>query len=418
MKKKVIVIGGGFAGLQFIKNIRKGIFDILLIDRMNHHQFQPLFYQVATSQIEPTSISFPFRKIFQERKDVTFRLGEVLSVNTENNSITSTAGNFIYDFLVIVSGGKTNFYGNEEIMNNAFSLKTTYEAIKIRNSILENFEKILNTDDHDEGLYNIVVVGGGPTGVELSGAFAELKRDVLPKDFPGTDFSKLQVFLLEGGNHTLGTMSEMAKRTSEYYLKKLGVQVKTGVFVKDYDGRELKLSNGEILRSKNVIWAAGITGNSIPGIKPEVLTPSNRIKVDRMNRVYGYDNIYALGDIAYMETPKYPKGHPQVANVAINQARNLASNFSAMISGKKQKEYEYRDLGSMATVGRNKAIVDLPFIRFHGYLAWYVWMFLHLMLILSVRNKLIIFINWAWNYFTKNSSLRIILKGDEKRLIG
>ena len=414
MKKKVIVIGGGFAGLQFIKNIRKGIFDILLIDRMNHHQFQPLFYQVATSQIEPTSISFPFRKIFQERKDVTFRLGEVLSVNTENNSITSTAGNFNYDFLVIASGGKTNFYGNEEIMNNAFSLKTTYEAIKIRNSILENFEKILNTDDHDEGLYNIVVVGGGPTGVELSGAFAELKRDVLPNDFPGTDFSKLQVFLLEGGNHTLAAMSEMAKRTSEQYLKKLGVQVKTGIFVKDYDGRELKLSNGEILRSKNVIWAAGITGNSIPGIKPEVLTPSNRIKVDRMNRVYGYDNIYALGDIAYMETPKYPKGHPQVANVAINQARNLASNFSAMISGKKQKEYEYRDLGSMATVGRNKAIVDLPFIRFHGYLAWYVWMFLHLMLILSVRNKLIIFINWAWNYFTKNSSLRIILKGYEK----
>jgi len=414
MKKKVIVIGGGFAGLQFIKNIRKGIFDILLIDRMNHHQFQPLFYQVATSQIEPTSISFPFRKIFQKRKDVTFRLGEVLSVNTENNSITSTAGNFIYDFLIIASGGKTNFYGNEEIMNNAFSLKTTYEAIKIRNSILENFEKILNTDDHDEGLYNIVVVGGGPTGVELSGAFAELKRDVLPNDFPGTDFSKLQVFLLEGGNHTLAAMSEMAKRTSEQYLKKLGVQVKTGIFVKDYDGRELKLSNGEILRSKNVIWAAGITGNSIPGIKPEVLTPSNRIKVDRMNRVYGYDNIYALGDIAYMETPKYPKGHPQVANVAINQARNLASNFSAMISGKKQKEYEYRDLGSMATVGRNKAIVDLPFIRFHGYLAWYVWMFLHLMLILSVRNKLIIFINWAWNYFTKNSSLRIILKGYEK----
>jgi NADH dehydrogenase len=414
MKKKIIVIGGGFAGLQFIKNLRKRVFDIVLIDRLNHHQFQPLFYQVATSQIEPTSISFPFRKIFQKRKDVTFRLTEVVSVDPATNSIATSAGNFNYDFLVIASGGKTNFFGNKEIMSNAFSLKTTYEAIKIRNAILENFETILNSNDQDESLFNIVVVGGGPTGVELSGAFAELKRDVLPKDFPGTDFSKLQVFLLEGGNHTLSAMSNVAKRTSEQYLKKLGVQLKTGVFVQNYDGNILKLSNGEILRSKNVIWAAGITGNTIAGIRPEVITPSNRIKTDRMSKVYGYENIYAVGDIAYMETPKYPEGHPQVANVAINQAKNLARNFNARISGGKQTEYEYKDLGSMATVGRNKAIVDLPFMKFHGYMAWYVWMFLHLMLILSVRNKLIIFINWAWNYFTKNSSLRIILKVDEK----
>lgn len=414
MKKKIIVIGGGFAGLQFIKNIRKGSFEILLIDRMNHHQFQPLFYQVATSQIEPTSISFPFRKIFQKRKDVTFRLAEVLSISPDSNSVTTTAGIFSYDFLVIASGAKTNFFGNENIKNNALSLKTTYEAIKIRNAILENFEDILNPDNQNEGLFNIVVVGGGPTGVELSGAFAELKRDVLPKDFPGTDFSRLQVFLLEGTGHTLSTMSDMAKEISERYLIKLGVQLKKGVFVQDYDGEELKLSSGETLRSKNVIWAAGVTGNIMAGIRPDAITPSNRIIVDRMNRVSGYENICALGDIAYMETPKYPKGHPQVANVAINQAKNLARNFNAMMTGQKLNEYEYRDLGSMATVGRNKAIVDLPFIKFHGYVAWYVWMFLHLMLILSVRNKLIIFINWAWNYFTKNSSLRIILKIDEK----
>lgn len=411
MKKKIIVVGGGFAGLQFIKNLKEGLFDIVLVDRLNHHQFQPLFYQVATSQIEPSSISFPLRKIFQNRKDIAIRLAEVLSVDPQNSTIKTTAGIHSFDYLVIATGAKTNFFGNEAIMKNALSLKTTYESIEIRNVILENFENILNSGNKaDEGLFNIIIVGGGPTGVELSGAFAEIKRDILPKDFPDIDNSRLQIILLEGGPHTLGTMSDMAKRTSEKYLKKMGVILKTGVFVQDYDGNTLTLSNGETLKSKNVIWAAGITGNIINGMSSDVITPSGRLEVDRMNKVKGYENIYAIGDIAYMETPGYPKGHPQVANVAINQGRNLAKNFKIIQKGGKQSEYEYRDLGSMATVGRNKAVVDLPFIRFGGYLAWYVWMFLHLMLILSVRNKLIIFINWAWNYFTKNSSLRLILK--------
>jgi len=397
--------------LQFIKNLKEGLFDILLIDRLNHHQFQPLFYQVATSQIEPSSISFPLRKIFQKREDTAIRLAEVLSVDPVKNTINTTAGILSFDFLVIATGGKTNFFGNEAIMKNSLSLKTTYEAIKIRNVILENFENILNSGDKaDESLFNIIIVGGGPTGVELSGAFAEIKRDILPKDFPGIDNSRLNIILLEGGSHTLGTMSDMAKRTSEKYLKKLGVILKTGVFVQNYDGDKLTLSNGEVLKSKNVIWAAGITGNLIKGLSSEVITVSGRFKVDRMNKVLGYENIFAIGDIAYMETPMYPKGHPQVANVAINQGRNLAKNFNIIQKGGKQTEYEYKDLGSMATIGRNKAVVDLPFISFHGYFAWYIWMFLHLMLILSVRNKLIIFINWAWNYFTKNSSLRLILK--------
>jgi NADH dehydrogenase len=411
MKKKIIVVGGGFAGLQFIKNLKEGLFDIVLVDRLNHHQFQPLFYQVATSQIEPSSISFPLRKIFQNRKDIAIRLAEVLWIDPENRTIKTTAGTHSFDYLVIATGAKTNFYGNEAIMKYALSLKTTYDAIEIRNVILENFENILNSGNKaDEGLFNIVIVGGGPTGVELSGAFAEIKRDVLPKDFPDIDNSRLEIILLEGGPNTLGTMSDMAKRTSEKYLKKLGVILKTGVFVQNYDGNTLTLSNGEALKSKNVIWAAGITGNIINGMSSEVITPSGRLEVDRMNKVNGYENIYAIGDIAYMETPGYPKGHPQLANVAINQGRNLAKNFKIIQKGGKQSEYEYRDLGSMATVGRNKAVVDLPFIRFGGYFAWYVWMFLHLMLILSVRNKLIVFINWAWNYFTKNSSLRLILK--------
>ncbi len=411
MKKKIIVIGGGFAGLQFIKNLRPGLFDVMLIDRLNHHQFQPLFYQVATSQIEPTSISFPLRKIFQDRKDVTVRMAEVLAVDPQTRCVTTTAGNFTYDELVIASGGKTNYYGNSDLEKHTFSLKTTYEAIKIRNVILENFENILNANGKaDEGLFNIVVVGGGPTGVELSGAFAEIKRDILPKDFPGIDFSRLKIHLLEGGDHTLNTMSPLAKKSSEKYLKELGVQLRTGVFVRNYDGSTIQLSNGELLESKNVIWTAGITGNIISGLSKDIIAPGARIRVDRTNRVPGYENIFAIGDIAYMETPRYPKGHPQVANVAINQGKNLARNFTRMIKGRKLSEYEYRDLGSMATVGRNKAIVDLPLVSFHGYMAWYFWMFLHLMLILSVRNKLIIFINWAWNYFTKNSSLRLILK--------
>lgn len=413
--KKIIVIGGGFAGLRFIKNLKRGLFEVLLIDRLNHHQFQPLFYQVATSQIEPSSISFPLRKIFQKRKDVSVRLAEVLSVDPETGTIHTTAGDLNYDYLVIATGGKTNFFGNESIMNNALSLKTTYEAIKIRNIVLENFENIFNAgDDADDGMFNIVIVGAGPTGVELAGAFAEIKRDILPKDFPGIDHSRLKIILLEGGSHTLGTMSDLAKRKSEKYLKKLGVILKTEVLVKNYNGDTLTLSNGEVIASKNVIWAAGITGNLIKGLSSESITTAGRIRVDRFNKVSGYGNIYAIGDIAYMVTPKYPKGHPQVANVAINQGRTLARNFKLIQKGGKLAEYEYKDLGSMATVGRNKAVVDLPFIRFGGYFAWYVWMFLHLMLILSVRNKLIIFINWAWNYFTKNSSLRLILKVEGK----
>jgi NADH dehydrogenase len=419
MKKKIVVIGGGFAGIQFIQKVKKDVFDIWLIDRLNHHQFQPLFYQVATSQIEPSSISFPLRKIFQKRKDVRIRLAEVLSVNPSESIIQTTIGEFEFDYLIIATGCSTNFFGNNEIKKNAFALKTTYQSITIRNFILENFEKILYTPvEESEGLYNIVIVGGGPTGVELSGAFAEIKRDILPKDFFRIDFSKLRIYLLEGSEHTLNSMSNMAKKASEEYLKKMGVIIRTGVFVKNYDGNIVTLNNGELLKSKNLIWAAGVTGNIIKGLSDESVTKTNRFRVDRINKVINYENIFAIGDIAYMETPKYPNGHPQLANVAINQGKNLARNLLAFELNNKQRHYEYRDMGSMATIGRNKAVVDLPFISFKGYFAWYVWMFLHLMLILSVRNKLIIFINWAWNYFSKNSSLRLILKDYDAKNVG
>ncbi len=416
MKSKIIIIGGGFGGLQLAQHLDAALFDIILIDRLNHHQFQPLFYQVATSQIEPSSISFPFRKVLQHRRDIRIRLAEVKSINSEEKSIETTIGKFEFDILVIATGCKTNFFGNEEIRKNAFSLKTTHQAITIRNTILENFEKLLYVSEEEkEGLFNIVIVGGGPTGVELSGAFAEIKRDILPKDYPRIDFSKLQVILLEGSAYTLNSMSNMAKNASQKYLSDLGVIVRTGVFVKNYNGEIATLSTGEEIKTKNLIWAAGITGNLIEGIPEEFITKANRIKVDRTNKIIGLQNIYAIGDIAHMETILYPNAHPQLANVAINQGKLLAKNLKAIIQNKKTTEYEYKDLGSMATIGRNKAVVDLPFMKFKGYFAWLIWMFLHLMLILSVRKKLIIFINWAMNYLTKDSSLRLILKGEEDK---
>lgn len=410
-RKKIIVVGGGFAGLQFIRNLKPDYFDVLLIDKLNHHQFQPLFYQVATSQIEPSSISFPFRKIFQKRKDVRIRLAEVLSVDTAGRKVMTNIGVFDYDILVLATGCSTNFFGNEQLANHALTLKSTYQAITIRNKVLETFEKILYVDETEkEALFNIVIVGGGPTGVELCGAFAEIKRDVLPKDFFRIDFSRLQIILIEGSGSTLNNMSDLAKSASAQYLRSLGVVIRTHVIVKDYDGLTVCLSNGEKIKSRTLIWAAGVTGNFIDGLPSGSRVAGNRVKVDRYNQVEGCRGVYVIGDLACMPTPRYPNGHPQVANVAINQGKLLAANLLAAETHQLTKQYEYRDLGSMATIGQNKAVVDLPFIRFKGYFAWYIWMFLHLMLILSVRNKLIIFINWAVNYFTKNSSLRLILK--------
>lgn len=407
MKRKIIVIGGGFAGIEFIKKIDETLFDVLLIDKINHHQFQPLFYQVATSQLEPASISFPLRNIFKTKKNLQIRLAEVLSIDSANNKIKTTIGEFCYDLLVIAIGCTTNFFGNDELKSHAFTLKTTYDAINIRNHTLQTFENIISAEAGEkEGLMNLTIVGAGPTGVELAGAFAEIKKNILPKDYPNIDFTHFKINLIEGSKDTLNSMSLLAKRTSKIYLQKMGVNIITETFVKGYDGNFLELSNGNIIKSKTVIWAAGVIGNTIKGLPDSVQKVGNRIDVNRTNLVNGTQNIFALGDIAFMQTPKYPNGHPQVANVAINQAKNLAYNLNKT----KTNEFEYNDLGSMATIGRNKAVVDFPHFKFKGYFAWLIWMFLHLMLILSVRNKLIIFINWVWAYLTKDTSLRLILK--------
>ncbi len=407
---KIVIVGGGFAGLQLAKSLRKLDLNVLLVDKQNHHQFQPLFYQVASGRLEPSSISFPFRKIFQKYRNVDFRMAEIVKILPEENKLLTAYDRTIsYDHLILATGCRTNFFGNAEMSDNAFSMKTTQESIDIRNKVLFSFEKeIFAPDNEKQAWMNIVIVGAGPTGVELSGAFAELKNNVFTKDYPNIDLNKLNIILVEGSENTLNNMSEISRTTSARYLKELGVTIKTKLFIKSYDGSVAELSNGETIPTKNLIWAAGVTGNIIDGIQSEIIV-RNRYKVDRNNKILGFDNIYALGDIALMETDKYPNGHPQVANVAINQAKNLAKNIRNSLSGNNNPiNYEYLDLGMMATVGKHKAVVEFPFIKFQGALAWYVWMFLHLMLILSVRNKLVIFFNWAWSYLTKDTSLRII----------
>ncbi|TKG95116.1 NAD(P)/FAD-dependent oxidoreductase [Puteibacter caeruleilacunae] len=413
-KKKVIIVGGGFAGIQLTRNLNDKLFDILLIDKVNHHQFQPLFYQVASSQLEPSSISFPLRHIFRKKKNVQIRLGKLLEVDKDNNEAHFDIGVFQYDYLVLAMGCTTNFFGNETIAKHAFTLKTTYDAITIRNHLLQTFENFLSAKDEDkEGLLNLVIVGAGPTGVEMAGALAEIKKHALPYDFHRIDFSRLRIILIEGSENTLNSMSTNAQISSKRYLKELGIEVQTETFVRDYDGEQLTLSDGNSIKTKTVIWAAGVIANVVNGLPAESITSGNRVIVNRVNKVDATDNIYALGDMAYMETPGYPHGHPQVANVAINQAKNLANNLENILENRPLKEYTYKDLGSMATLARNKAVVDLPFMKFKGFFAWVVWMFLHLMLILSVRNKLIIFINWAWAYITKNTALRLILKDSD-----
>jgi len=414
MKKKIIIVGGGFAGIQLTRRLDDKLFDILLVDKINHHQFQPLFYQVATSQLEPSSISFPLRHVFRNKKNVQIRLGKLINVDTANKKIHLNIGVFDYDYLVLAMGCTTNFFGNDNIGQHALTLKTTFEAITVRNHLMQTFENILSEKEADKkGLLNMVIVGAGPTGVELAGAIAEIKKNVLPHDFHQIDFSNLKIILIEGSKHTLNAMSSSARTVSEKYLRNMSIDVRTETFVKDYDGEILLLSNGDSIKTKTVIWAAGIIANKVPGISKQSIVAGNRIKVNRINKVEGTNNVFALGDMAYMETPNYPNGHPQVANVAINQAKKLAVNLKNLQQGKNTSEYTYKDLGSMATLARNKAVVDLPFVKFKGFPAWLVWMFLHLMLILCVRNKLIIFINWAWTYITKDTALRLILKADK-----
>jgi NADH dehydrogenase len=413
---KIVIVGAGFGGLRLARKLNnKAGFEVLLIDKFNYHQFQPLFYQVATAALDASNISFPLRKAFQKSKNVRIRIEEVKQVVTAQKKIITETEEIAYDILVLALGADTNFFGNQNVASNAFPMKSTVEALQIRHRLVQNFEDALMAKDPLtlQRLLNIVIVGGGPTGVEVSGALAEMKKYVLPKDYPELDFKQMNIYLLEGGERTLATMSERSSEDSCKYLKNLGVTVMKKTVVKDYDGQQVYLADGKTIPTSTVIWAAGIKGNVPQGIDPSLVVRGNRIKVDRHHQVIGSDSIYVLGDLAYMETPLWPKGHPQVASVAIAQADNLYNNLKRMERGSNGLyEYEYHDKGSMATVGRNLAVVDLPKpkFHFHGLFAWFIWMGLHLFLILGVKNRILVFINWIYSYFTYDQSLRLIFK--------
>ena len=409
--KRIIIVGAGFAGLRLAQDLEKSKYEILLIDKNNYHQFQPLMYQVATARLEPASIAFPLRKVFQHSKNVRIRIGEVESVDISAKKLYTTAGDFSYDYLVMAQGCTTNYFGNKEMERHAFPMKSVPEALQLRNRILETFEEAVSkSGDELQAILNFVIVGGGPTGVELAGALAEMKTNILPKDYPDKDFSKLTIYVIESAPNVLNVMSEDSKKAAKEYLIEMGVTVMNNTLVKEYDGTTVLLGDGSSIAAKNVIWSAGITGNQVAGFPEEVYTRGGRMVVGRYNDVIGLDDIYAIGDISWMATPKYPTGHPQVASVAIEQGKVLSKNFKKLSHATILEEFEYHDKGSMATVGKRKAVVDLPSFSFQGRLAWLTWMFVHLMLILSVKNKLITFINWASSYFSNDSTLRVMIK--------
>lgn len=409
-KKRVLIIGAGFAGLKLAKELTNSKFQVVLLDKQNFHQFQPLYYQVATSGLEPSSISFPVRKMFHKNKNIHFRTTEVKRVNTTNKTVTTEQGDIKYDYLVIATGVYTNYFGMKDIEEHGISMKTTSEAIRLRNILLQNFESAVLEDDKEKSSakLSIIVVGGGPTGVELSGAIAEMRNYVLHKDYPEIDFGKMKVYLCEASGRVLSAMEQKSSDKALNYLKDLGVEVLINTRVESYDGKEAKLSDGSTIKSETLLWTAGVSGVKIDGLTKDAYTFGSRLNVDRLNKVLREDFVFAIGDNCYMETPNYPKGHPQVAQVAIQQAKNLGKNLKKNLSS--VKEFEYKDKGSMATIGRNMAVVDLPGLRFTGFIAWILWLFVHLMAIVGVKNRLFIFINWAWSYISRDQSLRIMIK--------
>lgn len=414
---KVVIAGGGFGGLRLARklNNKPGI-EVVLIDRFNYHQFQPLFYQVATAGLDASNISFPLRKVFQKSRNIRIRMTLIERIDAVAKKVITDAGDISYDIVVLATGAGTNFFGNAELEANAFSMKSTVESLQIRHRLMENLEIAVSTTDPDtrKRLMNIVVVGGGPTGVEVSGALAEMKRYVLPKDYPELDFSEMNIYLVEGSPKVLGAMSSKSSEQATKYLRTLGVNLLTNTQVEGYNGEHIRFKDGRQIAAATVIWAAGIKGNIPAGFEKLTVQRGNRLAVDPHNQVMGMDGVYALGDVAAMISTDYPNGHPQVAPVAMQQADNLANNLLALAAGenKSMKPFQYKDKGAMATVGRNLAVVDIPRPNWHfgGFFAWLVWMALHLMLILGVKNRLFVFLNWLYNYFTYDQSLRLIFR--------
>jgi NADH dehydrogenase len=412
-KPRVVVIGGGFAGANTIKHIDNEVFQIVLFDKSNYNGFWPLLYQVATSGLQPDAIATPLRKEFRKKKDFHFRALEVESVDADNNLIITAIGTLSYDVLVIATGSQTNFYGNESFKKYTFGLKTVPDALNFRAQLMQVFERAEMTPDRTERLrmMNFILVGGGPTGVETSGALAELRRHVLPKDYPKMDFTEMNIYLLEGHDRVLAAMSPTSSVRAKRYLEQLGVIVKTSAVVESYDGTVLRLKSGEKFESYCVVWSAGVTGNMLKGMKPE-WTEKGHYLVDDRCRVTGSNNIYAIGDIAVLKSKQWPRGLPGQAQPAIQMGTYVGRNLYALFLEQPVRPFKFFDKGSLATVGRNKALADLLGDRLHlgGRVAWYIWLFVHITGLMSFRNKMLVFTNWVWNYLNFDKGNRMIIR--------
>lgn len=412
-KKRVVIVGGGFGGLKIAESLRHSGFQVILVDKNNYHQFSPLIYQVASSGLEPSSIAFPFRKLLNRYHDIHFRMAEARLVFPEKNILQTSIGKIEYDYLVFAAGATSNFFGNRNIEEEAIPMKTLSEAMGLRNALLSNFERSVTcaTEKERNELLNIVVVGGGATGVEISGAIAEMKRNVLPKDYPDMDIRNVNIYLIEAADRLLSGMSKESSLKAHKFLEEIGVKVMLNKKVIDYKDNRVILEGGLEIPSRTFIWVSGICANKIENLSPEVIGRGRRIKVDKYNRVIGYQNIFCIGDQCLMDgDPNYPNGHPQLAQVAIQQGKLLAKNLKAEVNNKELKPFKYKNLGSMATVGRNKAVAEFNVIKTQGWIAWILWLVVHLRSILGVHNKINVFLNWVWNYFTYDLSFRLIFE--------
>lgn len=413
---RVVIIGGGFAGLSLAKKLKNKNFQVVLLDKHNYHNFQPLMYQVATGGLEEGSIAYPIRKIFQDHKETFFRMTEVLSIDTANKKVHGDIGTIYYDYLVIATGSTNNFFGSKEIEENSMVMKTIPEALNIRSLIIQNLELALQTNDIEERklLMNYVIVGAGPTGVELAGALAEMKKAVLPKDYPDLDFSLMQIHLVQGADRVLDAMSKKSSKAAEKFLKELGVKIYLDERVTNYDGYKISTADGTEILSKAVIWSAGVKGAPVPGVENAV-DRATRIRVNEYNQVEGFDDVFAIGDVAAMYGDKYKFGHPMMAQPGIQQGELLAENLERLQKKQSLKKFVYNDKGSMATIGRNKAVVDLPKFHFNGVFAWFVWMFVHLMSLIGFKNKALVFWSWVYNYFVFDRESRVLIHKFERK---
>lgn len=408
---RVVVIGGGFGGITLAESLKNAPVQVVMFDKHNYHTFQPLLYQVATGGLEPDSIAFPIRKMFKRHKNFFFRMAEVEGVDMKRKMVRTSIGEIRYDYLVVATGSRTNFFGMDAVEELAQGMKNIPEALDLRSLILQNFEKAVLTTDIEErtALMNFVVVGAGPTGVETAGALAELKRHILPKDYPELDLRQMQIHLVEAGDHVLPGMSAESSKNARKALTKLGVHLWLNTRVEDFDGMEVKTSSPTRLTARTLIWSAGVVGNMIPGLE-EAQVRGGRLEVDQFSRLRKHPNVFAIGDIARMTTEAYPEGHPMVAPAAIQQAKNLARNIKSIIFERPLAPFKYFDKGSMATIGRNKAVVDWKKLRFKGVIAWLGWMMIHLLYLAGFRNKLVVFINWFWSYVTYDKGTRLIIR--------